>query len=71
MSVVNNYPVDNCLFIQDTSDSRFTTIFTTLLHYYEVSCDQSESDEAAREAMKDSLKQSMLKLIKNDIYSMW
>lgn len=65
MSVVNNYPVDNCLFIQDTSDSRFTTTLMTLLYYYEVSCDQSLSpDEAAREAMKDSLKQSMLKLIK-------
>ena len=50
----------------ENEDKRFITNLMTLLYYYEISCDQSlNHDDVANEAMKEGLKQSILKLIKS------
>ena len=65
MNVLNQYPIENELLVQDSEDKRFVTNLMTLLYYYELSCDSSlEQDEATNQAMKESLKLSILRLIK-------
>ena len=65
MNVLNHYPIENELLVQDSEDKRFVTNLMTLLYYYELSCDSSlEQDEATNQAMKESLKLSILRLIK-------
>lgn len=69
MTVLNNYPVESDLLVIENEDKRFVTNFMTLLYYYELSCDRSlhnggNTDEAANEAMKQSIKNSILTLVK-------
>jgi hypothetical protein len=66
MTVLNSYPIESAILVQDNDDQRFVTNLMTLLYYYELSCDQSlNHDDVANEAMKEGLKQSILKLIKS------